>query len=356
MARSTKGLYKRGSVWWMTYRDALGQQRFESCKTSNKAEAEKRLVERRKEALEGVLPTQAFKPVSLDQLFDDYLKYVAHQRGVATKRYHVAHFKRILGNLPIHALTVKVLEDYRHMRRQEGVGPATINKELATIKHALTKAVAWKMVRKDIRQDLKEVQKEKEPPGRLRYLEDEAEAQKIIQYCHGSFQALVITTLYTGMRRGEVLNLTWDQVDLKQGVIRLTQTKNGEARDLPINETVRSVLAGLRTRIDVPWVFHDEEGHKFPDTRKRFEWACKQAKVTDFHFHDLRHTFASWLVMRGTPIATISELLGHKSLSMTMRYAHLSPAHKAEAVRSLDKNLTIKSKIEVTGDCVVVAV
>ncbi|MEO7863909.1 MAG: site-specific integrase, partial [Nitrospirales bacterium] len=156
--------------------------------------------------------------------------------------------------------------------------------------------------------------------------------------------ALVVTTLHTGMRRGEVLSLTWEQVDLKQGVLRLTHTKNGEARDISINETVRAVLVGLRTRIDVPWVFHDEHGAKFPDTRKRFEWACKQAKLTDFHFHDLRHTFASWLVMRGNPIATVSELLGHKSITMTMRYAHLSPAHKAEAVKSLDKNLTIEGK------------
>ena len=168
---------------------------------------------------------------------------------------------RILGNPPIHSLTVKVLEDYRQTRRSEKVGPATINKELATIKHALTKPVAWKWVRKDIRQDLKDVQQEKEPPGRLRYLEDEAEAQKIIQHCRGSFKALVSTTLYTGMRRGEVLSLTWDQVDLKQGVMRLTHTKNGEARDIPINETVRVVLAGLRVRIDVPWVFLDEEGN-----------------------------------------------------------------------------------------------
>jgi len=344
MARSTKGLYKRGRTWWMTYFDALGTQQWESCKTINKGEAEKLLVVRRKEALEGILPAPTIKPVSLEQLFEEYLKHVAHQRGVQVKRYHVAHFKRILGNPPIHALTVKTLEDYRHTRRSEGVGPATINKELATIKHALTKAVAWKMVRKEIRQDLKDVQKDKEPPGRLRYLEDETEAQKILNHCYGSFRALVITTLYTGMRRGEVLNLTWEQIDLKQGVIRLTHTKNGEARDLPINETVRSVLTGLRTRIDVPWVFHDEEGHKFPDTRKRFEWACKQAKITDFHFHDLRHTFASWLVMRSIPIATVSELLGHKSLSMTMRYAHLSPAHKAEAIRSLDGDFSQKEK------------
>lgn len=354
-------------MWWMTYFDAVGKQHWESCKTSNKAEAEKRLVDRRREAIEGILPTKAFKAVPLDELFDEYLKHVAHQRGVQTKRYHVAHFKRILGNPPIHSLTVKVLEDYRQTRRSEKIGPATINKELATIKHALTKAVAWKMVRKDIRQDLKDVQKEKEPPGRLRYLADAAEAQKIIQHCHGNFKALVITTLYTGMRRGEVLNLTWEQVDLKQGMIRLTQTKNGEARDIPINETVRLVLAGLRTRIDVPWVFHAEDGDKFPDTRKRFEWACKEAKITDLHFHDLRHTFASWLVMRGTPIATVSELLGHKSISMTMRYAHLSPAHKAQAVRSLDwkdsekeklhdKNMTIEAKVGEKGNQVKAAV
>lgn len=90
------------------------------------------------------------------------------------------------------------------------------------------------MVRKEIRQDLKDVQKDKEPPGRLRYLADEAEAHKILDHCRGSFKALVMTTLYTGMRRGGGLSLTWEQVDLKQGVIRLTHTKNGEARDIPI--------------------------------------------------------------------------------------------------------------------------
>ena len=187
---------------------------------------------------------------------------------------------------------------------------------------------------------MKAVQKDKEPPGRLRYLADHEEADRLIQTCRGSFRSLVITALHTGMRRGEILSLSWDQVNMVQGVIRLTHTKNGEAREIPINETVRSVLAGLRTRIDVPWVFHDDAGNKFKDTRKHFESACKRIGLTDFHFHDLRHTFASWLVMAGVPLATVSELLGHKSITMTMRYAHLSPAHKAHAVCSLDKNLT----------------
>ena len=140
---------------------------------------------------------------------------------------------------------------------------------------------------------------------------------------------------------GQILSLSWDQVNMVQGVIRHTHTKNGEAREIPTNETVRSVLAGLRTRIDVPWVFHDEAVNRFKETRKRFEGACKRIGLLNFHFHDLRHTFASWLVMAGVPLAIVRELSGQKSFLITMPYAHLSPAHKAEVVWSLDNNVAI---------------
>ena len=130
MARSTKGLYKRGRVWWMTYNDALGKQQFESCKTSNKSEADKRLIERRKEVLEGIVPSPRAKPMGLMAFLDEYAQHVAYQRGVRTKRLHIQHLKRILGNPPIHTITVKVLEHYRDVRRSEGVGPATINREI----------------------------------------------------------------------------------------------------------------------------------------------------------------------------------------------------------------------------------
>ena len=123
MARSTKGLYKRGPVWWMTYCDAIGTQRFESCKTSNKKEAEHRLVDRRKEAQEGIAPAPPMKPLALDDLQERYLSCVGHQRGVATKKIHFAHFKRVWGNPPIHSLTVEVLDQYWALRLGEKVGP-----------------------------------------------------------------------------------------------------------------------------------------------------------------------------------------------------------------------------------------
>src|SRR5512145_2922271 len=154
MARSTKGLYKRGNVWWMTYFDALGHQRFESSKSLNKRDAEKRLVDRRKEAQEGLLPAPPIKPFALDDLKERYLSFVSHQRGVATKHYHFAHFARIWGNPPIHSLTVEVIDHYRAQRLGEKVGPATINREMATLKHALSKAVDWKLLRKTAREEL----------------------------------------------------------------------------------------------------------------------------------------------------------------------------------------------------------
>ena len=118
-------------------------------------------------------------------------------------------------------------------------------------------------------------------------------------------------------RKEELLSLTWDLVDMTHGFIRLKQTKNGKARALPLNETLWSLFSGLRTRCDVPWVFHDAAEHRWNDTRHPFEAACRGAGLTDFHFHDLRHTFASWLMMRGVPLATVSNLLGHTSPTMT---------------------------------------
>src|SRR5262245_31957089 len=338
MARSTRGLYKRGEVWWMTYRDAIGTQRFESCKTSNKKEAEQRLIERRKEALEGIVLAPPIKPLALDDLKERYFAFVWHQRGVATKKIHFAHFNRVWGNPPIHSLTVEVLDHYRALRLGEKVGPATINREMATLKHALSKAVEWRLLRKAAREELTAIRKYQEPDGRLRYLSGSDEAERLLDACEPPLKPIILTALHTGMRKGELLGLTWDQVDMTHGFIRLKQTKNGKARALPFNETLWSLFSSLGTSTDVPWVFHDSQGHRYNEVRHAFDRACMTAGLTNFHFHDLRHTFASWLVMKGVPLATVSNLLGHTSPTMTLRYAHLSPKHLTSAVRVLDSD------------------
>jgi integrase len=181
-----------------------------------------------------LLPEARIQPLSLGELATRYLAFVAHQRALSTKRIHFAHFRRILGNPPIHSLTVETLDLYRSKRReQDGVGPATINREVGTLKNALTKAVEWKLLRKSAREELAAVKKFQEPDGRLRYLCGPPEAQRLTDACEPWLRPIVVTTLHTGMRKGEVLGLTWELVDLDHGFIGLKRTKNGKARALP---------------------------------------------------------------------------------------------------------------------------
>jgi integrase len=171
---------------------------------------------------------------------------------------------------------------------------------------------------------------------RLRYLSKE-NCQTLINTCQGNTKVITITALNTGMRKGEILSLKWDHVDLEHGFIILDRTKNGERREIPINETLRITLQGVTRRLDVPYVFFDPvTGKPYQDVKRSFNTAVRRASIRDFHFHDLRHAFAYHLVMAGVDITTVARLLGHKSLTMTFRYAHLAPDHMMKAVNVLD--------------------
>lgn len=130
-------------------------------------------------------------------------------------------------------------------------------------------------------------------------------------------------------------------MDLRHGFILLEKTKNGKRREIPINNTLRAVLQGITRRLDIPYVFFNpDSGKPYTNARKSFDTAVTKAKIQDFHFHDLRHTFASQLIMSGQDITTVSRLLVHKSLTMTLRYSHLAPSHLVKAVNVLDEILT----------------
>lgn len=214
---------------------------------------------------------------------------------------------------PIHTLTVEVLDRYRALRLGEKVGPGTINREMATLKHALSKAVEWKLLRKTAREELTAIRKYQEPDGRLRYLSGQPEADRLLQACNDS---LCPRSLDGNPHRHAERRATGPYLGLRgydAWIYPLEADEEWEARALPFNETLWSLFSGLRTRPDLPWVFHDAAGHRWNDIRHPFDAACDGAGLSDFHFHDLRHTFASWLMMRGVPLATVSNLLGHTS-------------------------------------------
>ncbi len=118
------------------------------------------------------------------------------------------------------------------------------------------------------------------------------------------------------------------------------QTKNAERKEIPINSTLRESLKSITRRLDIPYVFFNPKTEKpYNNMVKSFDSALRRAGIKDFVFHDLRHTFASQLVMAGVDLATVRELLGHKTLTMTLRYSHLAPSHKVKAVDLLDSKL-----------------
>ena len=187
---------------------------------------------------------------------------------------------------------------------------------------------------------LKKVRKVKQIPEnnkRLRFLSSE-ECQALIEACDSHLRPIVITALNTGMRKGEILDLRWDQVDLKHGFILLEVTKNGERREISINETLRQTLEALTRHIKSSYVFWSgEKGKPYQGVKRSFDSAVRRAGIKDFRFHDGRHCFASHLVMLGVDLTSVKELLGHKTLTMTLRYGHLAPSHKVKAVGVLDR-------------------
>lgn len=191
-----------------------------------------------------------------------------------------------------------------------GLKNSSCNKVLNVLKHMFTKAVEWDMVESEALKRVRKVKLLQDDSKRLRYLSKD-ECQSLINVCQGTTRAIVITALNTGMRKGEILNLKWDNVDLKHGFILLDRTKNGDRREIPINDTTRQTLQSLTRRLDIPYVFFDSvTGKAYQDVKRSFNTALRKAGIKDFHFHDLRHTFASHLVMAGVDITTVKELFG----------------------------------------------
>jgi integrase len=193
------------------------------------------------------------------------------------------------------------------------------------------------MVEEEALKRIRKVKQLAENNKRLRFLSKE-ECEALINVCDNHLKPVVIMAIHTGMRRGEILSLTWDQIDVASGFIYLEVTKNGERREIPIDKKLKETLGNIIRRLDIPYVFYDAKtGKPFKEVKKSYASAVKKAKLKDLHFHDLRHTYASLLVMDGVSIPTLMKLLGHKSMTMTMRYANLSQAHKAKAVEALDR-------------------
>nr|WP_320114248.1 site-specific integrase [uncultured Desulfuromonas sp.] len=228
---------------------------------------------------------------------------------------------------------------YRGTKRS----PATVVRYLAALSHAFTMAVnEWGWLEHN---PVSKVKKPTEARGRVRFLDDD-ERKRLLEACRESgnhyLYVIVVLAITTGMRQGEILNLKWKDVDLKRSCAVLHETKNNERRTVPIPQFAATLLVDLSKvrRIDSQLVFPGNKDPQKPiDIRNIWDDALERAKIANFRFHDLRHTAASYLAMNGATLAEIAEVLGHKTLQMVKRYAHLSDAHTAGVVERMSSKV-----------------
>lgn len=328
------GVLKKGGSWFIDYR--VGGRRKREKIGASKRLAETVLAKRRAEIAEGrFLDRKRIPKTRFRDFAAEYLVYSeANKRNYSRERYVMRHLIEAFGDQCLHEVTVWRVERYKASRRKL-VSPATVNRELTLLKHMFTKAIAWE---KAAGNPVKAVRLLRESNGRVRFLSREEE-DHLLAECGEQLRVLVVAALHTGFRRGELLSLCWSDIDLDNGLITVqaSYAKNGERRSVPISRTLRGVLVGLRgSSSGSDNVFRNRHGRSYISPTSAFEAAVNRAGLTDFRFHDLRHTFASRLVMGGQDLRTVQELLGHKSITMTLRYSHLSPSHRAKAVAILD--------------------
>lgn len=277
------------------------------------------------------------KKLTFRQFAPEYLAYSQANKSVSSYRRDCIAIDRwltpVFGDRYLFDVTLAAVERYKQ-QRLESVDPATVNKEVNCLKAMLNKAVRWGYLKDN---PLKGMTALKEPPGRLRYLMPE-ETTRLLSVCQtpAYLRPIVDLAMHTGMRRSEILALHWSDVDLRRRTITLSHTKNNERRVIPVNDTVAAVLKAWPRVVGTDALFPDLNG---PMVTRAFWRACRKADVPNLRLHDLRHTFASYLAMGGFNLRAIQQLLGHKDLRMTARYAHLSADHLQQAVKSLDAAL-----------------
>lgn len=333
-----KGLYKRGNIWWLCYQDPFGVMRYESSKSISKKDAEYILACRRKDVREGKTPeVKKIKNHSFKELAESYLIWSKPQRAYQDKARRVKQLVDVFGNYALRSFTTRLIEEYQ-AKRLEYNKPATSNRMLTIIKHMFRKAADWDMVEEGVLKRIAKVKLTPEHNTRLRFLSKE-ECQALVNACNTHLKPIVVTALNSGMRKSEILGLKFEQVDFRHQFIFLEITKNGKRREIPMNSTLRATLEAIPHSPESEYVFTDRNGKPFKDVKRSFKTALRKAGIADFRFHDMRSTFCSHLVMAGVDLTSVKELMGHQSLNMVMRYAALSPSHRADAVKVLDKRL-----------------
>jgi site-specific recombinase XerD len=329
--KKVRGVFEKvpgSGVWWICYFDADGGKRRE--KAGRKSAAIDLYRKRKTSVLEGRKLPEKFRAraVPFSELAKDALEYSrAHKLSYGHDVYRMTKLTAEFGGRAADNITPQTFE--RWIADHQNWKPATANRYRALLSLVYRLGV---QNRKVIQNPARLMRHRKENNSRLRWLtrEEEKKLRTAIEVLGAQHLPEFDLALHTGLRRSEQYRLTWDCVDLERQILTVPQSKNGEIRHVPLNSAALTALLMLKK-------YSSSTGRVFRATgpRQWFDPAVQNSGLTDFTWHCLRHTFASRLVMAGVDLRTVQELMGHKTISMTCRYAHLAPSHKLAAVERL---------------------
>jgi integrase len=285
--------------------------------------------------------------ITFGQLWEHYNKWLDTGKGhvVDDRSRYENHLKDCFADKRLSQITPLDLEQLKSDLLKKGLSPATVKHVLVLFRQIVNKAIGWNLWFGE--NPIKKVDLPKLNNRRERYLKQD-EAALVLNEMKGASQQLYeigLMSLCTGMRAGEIFALKWGHCDFETGILHIADPKGGESRKTYMTGAIRTMLEAKDKGAPGDLVFKARGGDQIHKISRAFERAIIRLKLNDgiddrrqrVCFHTLRHTFASWLAIEGTPILTIKELLGHKSLAMTERYAHLSPDHKRAAASGIDK-------------------
>ena len=333
-------LYKRGNIYWCKFRIDNKVYRY-SCKTKDKSVAQEVAAAIHGDAVRKKfdIPVKYKMVKSFSELFSNYLKTISNLPSTVNRKIAGAkHFLPVFNNIDIKKITQLDIEKYQAQRkkeiiaylknidkREQEISFKSINNEILILSNFFNYCIKYNYLDKNPAAGIKKLNE----LSRLKTLSDSDIDELIAGATNKLTRDLITFLIYTGCRKGEALNLKWDDVDLKNDVIAIKGTKTKYDRYIPISGALKKVLEGIKRKSI--YVFN-YRGKKLSNFRESFKTACKRAGLNGLRVHDLRHVFASKMVMSGTSLYITGELLGHRTPQMTMRYAHLAPYTLKKAV------------------------
>lgn len=334
---SFKIKHRNNTRYYIHFTDPLGRRIRKSLSTNLYKLAQERAMKiYLKTYQQGYLDIKRPVKITLEELVIRVLEYAKNRLKSYSKLCSlVKPLVKFFGGKYLTEITANLICEYQNERIRDHQ-PTTVNKEVSFLRRMFNLAIQWELIYLN---PVNKIKFFKEPQIRIRFLTIE-ECNRLLECCFGYLKKIVLTALHTGMRKSEIFRLQWSNVDFNSNLIILDKTKNDRIREIPMSRVLREMLWELSTnKKKNDFVFSSKYGKPFVDIKKSFKTALIKAEIENFRFHDLRHTYASHLVMSGVDIMTVKELMGHKKIQTTLIYAHLAPKHKVEAIKTFEKYL-----------------